>query len=717
MIDGQVSGQVPGGRGDVGTGRPPRVSVVIPSWNGAAMLPRVLDSLRAQQFRDFETVVVDNGSEDGSVRLLADDYPEVRVVALPRNAGFAAAVNAGVAASRSELVALLNNDAVARPGWLGALVAAADMHPEAGSFASRMLDLRDPSRIDAAGDQLGIFASNCGHGAPDGEAFDAPAYVLSACAGAAAYRRTALADVGPFDERYFAYMEDMDWGVRAQLRGHDCLYVPNAVVLHEGSKTSDRIPDRKFFLLMRNSLLVFFQYMPPLRRLAWAPVMLVRVMTNGVTRGAGIKSGWRAIAAAFGDWPRIHARRREARRTALVPWRELRRRLAPPLAHADFSSLVFARGDGARRPVVPARPAVNGLTAVSSTGEAAVDVIIVNWNGGRYLPRALRALARSTVPVRILLVDNASTDDSLSVAAGCPDVDVLALDRNLGYAGGANAGLARTTSPFAFIMNADVLVESDHLEVLRDRLLQDTSIGAAQGKLYRIGSETFLGGDPPERRLLDSAGLAMRRSRFAVDRGQGEPDGPAFDVERSVFGATGAALFLRRSMLQDLGSVEKAFDPVFFAYKEDIDLAWRARLHGWDIRYVPRAVAHHVRAMPGVDPAAWRRLPVDARRHSWKNHYLMMMKNDRPGDLLRSLPHVAAWEAGRLAFALTRDPALLRVYLRLARLAPAALRERRRSLRRARRRGIRLHAWFGRDSMPPLPRLDPASAQAPGSPG
>ncbi len=693
----------------------PRVSVVIPTWNGEDLLPRVLDSLGSQAFRDFETIVVDNGSEDGSLDLLARRYPDVRVVGLPRNEGFASAVNAGIAASRGEIVALLNNDAVPRPGWLAALLAAADAHPEAGSFASRMLDLADPRRIDAAGDQLGIFPSNYGHGELDGDAFASPVYVLSACAGAAAYRRTALDDVGPFDERFFAYVEDVDWGVRAQLRGHDCLYVPDAVVLHEGSKTSDRMPERRFFLLMRNSLLVFFQYMPPARRLVWAPAVLLRVLMNGAAAGPGPGAGWRAIAAALRDWPRIRARRRDARRSARLSWSELRRRLALPLAHSSLHSPVFARGGGARRPVMaaaaapgPARAhefadvAREPADASVEHADVPVDVIIVNWNGGRYLGRALADLAHSTVATRIVVVDNASTDDSLRVAAAYPEVEVLPLERNLGYAGGANAGLAHTSGPFAFVMNPDVLVEPDHLEVLRRRLTREPAIGAAQGKLYRVTPEAFLAG-AADRRLLDSAGLAIRRSRFVVDRGQGQPDSPAFDVERSVFGATGAALFLRRAMLEDLGPADRAFDPVFFAYKEDIDLGWRARLRGWDIRYVPGAVAHHVRAMPGVDPAAWRRLPVAARRHSWKNHYLLMLKNDRVGDLLRSLPHVLAWEVGRLGFAVLRDPALLGTFARLARLAPGALRERRSGFRQARQRGVRLTAWFGRDSLPPLP--------------
>ncbi|NIP80141.1 MAG: glycosyltransferase, partial [Gemmatimonadetes bacterium] len=228
---------------------------------------------------------------------------------------------------------------------------------------------------------------------------------------------------------------------------------------------------------------------------------------------------------------------------------------------------------------------------------------------------------------------------------------------------------------------------------------EEPGIGAAQGKLFQISPEGFLA-EAPERRLLDSAGHVARPSRMVVDRGQGARDAPAFGRERSVFSATGAALFLRRAMLDDIAIGDAPFDPAFFAYKEDIDLCWRARLHGWDVRYVPSAVGHHVRAMPGGDRGAWRSLPAAARRHSWKNHYLMVLKNDRVRDLLRSLPSVLAWEAGRLGFAIARDPALLRAYLDLARLAPGALRARRRILDTARRRGVELHAWFGRDSVP-----------------
>lgn len=684
-------------------GAPVRASVIVPSWNGAALLPRVLDSLRVQRFGSFEVIVVDNGSEDGSLDLLRTRYPDVRLVSLGSNRGFAGAVNAGLAAARGEIVALLNNDAVADPGWLAALVAALDAHPEVASCASRMLDLHDPRRIDSAGDQLGIFPSNCGHGQLDDERFRQPVYVLSPCAGAAAYRRILLQDLGGFDERFFAYMEDVDLGVRLQFSGYDCLYVPEAVVHHEGARTSDRLPEMKFFLLMRNSLFVFFQYMPPLRRLAWSPVVLARVLLNARRERQEWRAGWRAIWAALSDWPRISARRRAVRRSGLLSWGQFRRRLPQPLAHSGFAAPALGRTAGARRPVPS--PGASAWCA-ASTDEAAVDVVIVNWNGGRYLRGALDALRRSTVEARVVLVDNASGDDSLAVAAAFPELDVVALDTNVGYASGANIGLARGSAPYALVMNPDVLLEPEYLRTLRDRLRAAPRVGAAQGKLYQIESGRFLAGGHPERRLLDSAGHAILPSRVVVDRGQGHPDDPRYDRERTVFSATGAALFLRRAMLGTLSPEGHFFDPAFFAYKEDIDLCWRARLRGWEVLYVPAAVAHHVRSMPGGNRSAWRSLPQAARRHSWKNHYLMMIKNDRARDLLASLPHVLGWEIARLGYAALRDPRVLPAYGQLLAHGVEGLRQRARSLREARRSGVDPSQWFSRRAAtrpPPAP--------------
>lgn len=332
-----------------------RVAVVIPNWNGAAWLPETLSALRDQTYRDFDVVMVDNGSSDESVDLVRTGYPEVSCVLLEENVGFAAGVNAGIRATDSEYVVLLNNDAVPEPGWLAALVENLDRHPEVGSCASRILSYRDPDIIDSAGDQLGVFPSQIGNGRPDGPAYREPALVFSACACAAAYRRDLFDTIGLFDERFFAYMEDVDIGARAQFFGYDCLYVPAAVVRHHGSLTANRVPAYKFYLHMRNALVVFFQYAPPLRLLLWTPLVLLTPFVNAVMERQSPILAARAVRDVFRDRRRIIERRREVARRGSLGWRAFGRRLTVPLPASVVR--LRKRPQEARRPLPPAMAA------------------------------------------------------------------------------------------------------------------------------------------------------------------------------------------------------------------------------------------------------------------------------------------------------------------------------------------------------------------------
>lgn len=242
-----------------------RVAVVIPNWNGARLLEGCLSSLRRQTFRSFETIVVDGGSEDGSAELVRASFPEARLLELGENRGFAAAANAGIRASSSELVALLNNDTEQDPGWLEALVRAADAHPEAGMFASKLLDFRDRRYLDGAGDAIRLsgLPYRLGHGERDRGQFDRPAYVFGACGAAALYRRRMLDEIGLFDEDFGSYCEDADLSFRAQLAGHRCLYVPEAVVYHVGSaSTGGKRSATATRLGTRNSLLLLAKNLP-----------------------------------------------------------------------------------------------------------------------------------------------------------------------------------------------------------------------------------------------------------------------------------------------------------------------------------------------------------------------------------------------------------------------------------------------------------------------
>jgi GT2 family glycosyltransferase len=192
------------------------------------------------------------------------NWPRVEVLEIDQNIGVAAALNRAVAASDTELVALLNNDLELAPDWLQALVEALDAHPRAGSASGKLLRFDDRSTIDAAGDLLLWSGAvvNRGYGMPDDGRFDRPQAVFAACAGAALYRRTALDAVGPFDESFFAYLEDIDWGMRAQLAGFESRYVPSAVGYHMGGATTSRRSGFYGRLQRRNSLLLVVKDFP-----------------------------------------------------------------------------------------------------------------------------------------------------------------------------------------------------------------------------------------------------------------------------------------------------------------------------------------------------------------------------------------------------------------------------------------------------------------------
>ena len=324
----------------------PRVSIIIPTWNQAALLAAALESLRRQTFTDFTTIVVDNGSTDDTLGRLAREFPEVRVIALGRNEGFAVATNTGLKAADSPILVCLNNDVACEPGWLAALVAALDRRPEAGSVASRMLDAARPGIIDSAGDAMGLSAWNIGRGEPDGARFNEGREILSACAGAAAYRRELFEQVGWFDERYFAWFEDVDLGIRAQLAGFRCWYEPAAVVKHHGSASAAGMSEHKVFLSIRNGMVLFFKTMPLRRLLPWGPLVLLWPWFDPLVFGRPLRV---TVKAWFAFWPMLPwvlRARRDVYRRRRVPVGQVTRLMASPWHDVRRVAAVLLRKAG-----------------------------------------------------------------------------------------------------------------------------------------------------------------------------------------------------------------------------------------------------------------------------------------------------------------------------------------------------------------------------------
>lgn len=298
-------------------------SVIIPSWNGFHLLPTCLNSLRAQTYRHFETIVVDNASSDETVSLLAQEYSEVRLVALDTNRGFAGAVNVGIAQSTGQLVALINQDVEADPQWLEALAAASRAHRTAGAFASKIMLFDQRDRFHSAGDSYrrdGIPV-NRGVWERDVGQFDEQVHIFAACGGAAAYRRSMLHEVGGLDERFFMYCEDVDLAWRHQLAGFRTIFVPESVAFHRLSASGGGITAS--YYTGRNTIYVIVKNVPgPLLRKC-LPSMAsaqqhIATEALGSWRGEAARARLRGQFAGLLTWPRMLPSRRAIQRKRSV---------------------------------------------------------------------------------------------------------------------------------------------------------------------------------------------------------------------------------------------------------------------------------------------------------------------------------------------------------------------------------------------------------------
>lgn len=253
-----------------------RTTVVIPNYNGIKYIENCLQSLE-QGTVIPDIIVVDNGSSDGSLLLVKEKFPNVKIIEFAENTGFCKAVNAGIKASYTEYVLLLNNDTVADREMVRFLEAELDADPKAFSAAARMISLHDPDKLDSAGDfycALG-WAFSRGKDKPT-DSYLRAVRIFSACAGAALYRRQVFDRIGYFDENHFAYLEDMDIGYRANIYGYHNKYAPDAKVYHAGSAVSgSRHNEFKVNLSSRNSVYLIYKNMPFLQILLNLPFLIL----------------------------------------------------------------------------------------------------------------------------------------------------------------------------------------------------------------------------------------------------------------------------------------------------------------------------------------------------------------------------------------------------------------------------------------------------------
>ena len=253
------------------------VSVVIPNYNGSKYLPECLNALLKQTFTNFETILVDNGSEDDSVRIIQTDFSWVKLIRLPENLGFCKAVNEGIYASKAPYVILLNNDTKVDENFVAELLAGIKRSKKRFSCQAKMIQYGNHQLMDDAGNYYNAlgwaFARGKGKSV---EKYDKEKKVFSCCGGAAIYRKSVFQEIGYFDEAHFAYLEDADIGYRARIFGYQNVYTPKAKVYHVGSGTSgSRYNLFKVRYSSRNNVYLIYKNMPLVQKLINLPFLMI----------------------------------------------------------------------------------------------------------------------------------------------------------------------------------------------------------------------------------------------------------------------------------------------------------------------------------------------------------------------------------------------------------------------------------------------------------
>lgn len=304
-----------------------------------------------------------------------------------------------------------------------------------------------------------------------------------------------------------------------------------------------------------------------------------------------------------------------------------------------------------------------------------ISVNILNFNQKHILKDCIiSVLEQSYENLEIIVTDNSSSVELQDVIRNERySIKFIRNTVNKGYSKANNDFIYTAKGEYLLFLNADVVLDINFIEKMLKAIEKDKKIGIVQGKLYRMQPENKKG------EILDSTGIILCKNRKNLDRGFNLKDIAQDDDRNYIFGASGAALFCRREMLEDVKINNEYFDEDFFAYREEVDLAWRAQLFGWKCVYVPNAIAYHYR---NYAPDRRKMMPKELKRLQYRNRYLMLIKNELPLTFILHLPYILFFETASFFYVLFCEPFLIKVWPEIIKLIPTMLNKRRQIMKK-----------------------------------
>jgi GT2 family glycosyltransferase len=334
-----------------------------------------------------------------------------------------------------------------------------------------------------------------------------------------------------------------------------------------------------------------------------------------------------------------------------------------------------------------------------------VTVTLVTYNSGRFIKRCLESvLEQNYSDFDVVVIDNASTDGTADILEQFADrCRIYYNEKNIGFAAAQNQAIALSTADWILTLNPDVLLDADFIDALVQAGHLDSKAGTICGKLLTIRASFVL----PEKQLVDSTGIYFTPTLRHLDRGSQEVDNGHYRSFEYVFGATAAAALYRRAMIEDISVQGEFFDPDFFVYREDADVAWRAQLMGWRCIYTPLARGYHVR---NVLPGNRRALPPVINMHSVKNRFLLRIKNMTPRLYRHNWLSITGRDLVVIGACLVHEHTSLRAFFYLARNWRRFWTKRREIMKRRRVEDDYISSWFSFDPVSrPAPHPSPRS--------